>query len=416
MSDIRQNIIQRQRQTYAQAVYQGIELLCLNCAELDEWVDQALRRNPALLRPGMDDRAKATLASIWAREEADPETPPGFASLHEHVIRQIGLLDLTPQEIPVAMAFLEALEPWGWIDQSTAQIALDQGSSVQVCEAVLAKLQQMEPAGLFARNLVDCLTLQLLDRALFDPTVERVLSGLGALEHGGLDALAEAADLSRAEVADKLILLRQLDPKPGLKFGADHVPYRAADARLIQVEGAWQVLPIRQRAGTRLDVDPSAGLLQDRRDAQMIKRALDFRRTSIIRVCRIAVEWQRPFLNGMRSDPVPVTQSKVADTTGLSRATINRVVNTAIVEHRGRSLPLRALFPRDTRIGDEKHDRAEVMSRLRQIVAAEAPDSPLSDLSIRDRLSRAGIKISRRAVTKYRAKLGLPASHMRRLK
>lgn len=212
-----------------QVLGRAISLLELSNLELAQNLRDAAADNPWL---------RLQLPRAIAEGGADIRSDG--PSLHTHVIERLPHLVPDASDQPVAVALLEALGPTGYIRIPTAEIARRLGIAPARVEAVLTALQKIEPRGLFARSLSECLALQLDDVAVAHPVMQRVLDALPAMAGGGKAAVIRASGLTEGEVDGALATLRSLDPRPVAAFATATAPTRVADLVFRPVGAGWQ--------------------------------------------------------------------------------------------------------------------------------------------------------------------------------
>lgn len=415
---------------------QAIGLLALDNAALAAHVT-------ALANPHLDLRPRAELSAVWldlVRIVPPPVQPlPGGApswalgtgglpldrdlpaaapGLVAHVMAQLGLLVRDPALHPVALVVIEALEPSGWLSADVPALAARARVAPAVVEDVLARLQQAEPAGLFARSLAECLALQARDQGFLTPAFAALLAHLPLVAAGDLDGLALACGCPRDAVAAMIRRLRGLNPKPGAAFGDAPAPLRAPDLVLRPEGGGWLVeLNAASLPAPRLRPDAPGGSPEAWRAARWLMRALERRNATALRVASEIVARQQGLLARGPDAMDPLTIADIALATGLHRSTISRVTAALTVALPRRTLPLRAFFCARVTGRAQPGDAPSVpamLGMLRAIVAAEDPARPLSDDAIAQRLAQGGAALARRTVAKYRAQAGIPAQPARR--
>ena len=150
-------------------------------------------------------------------------------------------LDFNPQEQLIAFKFIEELEPTGWIDVNLEEIARIFDADLEKVESVLKLMQNIEPAGLFSRNLVECLTLQAQDRDLLTDTLSSILENLHLLGSGKFDLLKRRCGCNDEVLAQNLKSIKSLDPKPGLQFASDQISIREPDLNVKNQDDGWIV-------------------------------------------------------------------------------------------------------------------------------------------------------------------------------
>jgi RNA polymerase sigma-54 factor len=386
---------------------QAIGLLSLRNADLAADLARAARGNPFLRLAGAG---------------ADPETLAAMPSgLHAHVLTEIGFLALTPDEWRIAQAFLEALAPSGWLDATIEEVATRAGVPTARTEAVLKRLQQIAPSGLFARSLVECLELQARDRGLLTDEVAAILRSLGAIADGGISALAEASGLSIETVDAALAVLRTLDPKPGAGFAAaDQSLLRAPDFVATRIghgtEQGWRVelnaatLPGIEALGCDDDAPPT--LRRAAQEARSLARAVARRNSTLLAVGRALVRRQCAYLKMEVPDPAPLVRAEIAGMAGVHESTVSRVAQAMTMQTPRGVIGLASLFSRPVSGGG--CSVSALRARIGSIIAAEPCARPLSDAAIADRLAADGIAVARRSVARHREHLDIPARAVRR--
>jgi RNA polymerase sigma-54 factor len=298
-------------------------------------------------------------------------------------------------------------------------------------EAVLAILQTLDPPGVCARNLTECLALQLKDRDRYDPAMRTLVEHLDLLAKRDLPALRRLCGVNEEDLADMIAEIRNLNPKPGLAFGSTVVQPIVPDVYVRAGSGgAWQVelnsdtLPkvlISQRyyaqvsKTTRNDKDKTylADCLQT---ATWLVRALDQRAKTILKVSSEIVRQQDAFFANGVQHLRPLNLKTVADAIGMHESTVSRVTaNKYMATTRG-IFELKYFFTSSIAAADggEAHSAEAVRHRIRQLIDAETAGDVLSDDTIVDRLREAGVDIARRTVAKYREAMRIPSSVQRR--
>ncbi|WP_349361115.1 RNA polymerase factor sigma-54 [Stappia sp.] len=353
--------------------------------------------------------------------------------LVEHVLGQLALCGISPEERGLALLLTDALTPAGWLEAPLAGIAERHGVALPRLERVLGKLQGMEPTGLFARDLTDCLRLQLDDAGWLDGDARKVLAHLKTLEAGGVAALSRVAALPRARVEAVLRRVRTLDPKPGLAFSRPPVqtirPDLIADR---DAHGAWRVTLDRSmlpdvRVDDALYRDMSRhGASEDLKTAYGTARwlvsAVARRQETVLRIGVALVQHQRGFLNAGPSALRPLLQRDLAGELGYSESTVSRVVNATFMQTPSGTLPLKRFFMQPIGTAGGTGDQTAGVSpawlceTIRAQISVEDPKAPLSDAEIAAHFAQRGLTIARRTVAKYRAQMGIPVTYKRRRK
>ncbi|NBZ89117.1 RNA polymerase factor sigma-54 [Stagnihabitans tardus] len=333
--------------------------------------------------------------------EGEVETPAAAASMMAHVTAEIDrrIKGATPRRIALALA--EALGPAGWLERPVAAIARDLGQPVAAVEAVLTQVQEMEPTGIFARDLADCLRLQAAEAGALDAVMALVLSRLDLLARADFAALAGLAEVEEVEILKRFRTIRTMTPKPGATFDDRAAPpLREPDLVLrggvLEVSGSS--LP-----GLALAEGAGRGAASALRG---LERLVAARNATLLRVGHEVLTRQRAALEGAPLQPL--TMAEVGRALGLAESTVSRVVAGTSVDTARGVWWLRSLFSRD--MGGVS--ASALRDRVAALIAAET--RPLSDQALAEMLAAEGAKIARRTVAKYREELGLPPASGRR--
>ena len=372
----------------------------------------------------------------------DAEAYPGLdqsatrpMTLREHLLAQIGA-DLRDQDDRIiALHLLGLLDDEGYLRVSLDREARFLGCSTNRVECVLSRLQQFDPPGVFARDLKECLALQLRDRNRCDPAMQALLDNLEflahCLAHRDISALVRICSVDGADVADMIAEIQSLDPKPGLAFDPPLAQPVVPDILMrAQPGGGWVVelnadtLPrvlvnngyyaqIQQNLRSKAEKHYLVGCLHA---ANWLVKALHQRATTILKVATEIVGQQDAFFrHGVRSLR-PLMLRNIADAIDMHESTVSRVTSGKyIATPRGVYL-LKYFFtvaiPASG--GNDAHSAEAVRHRIRTLIDAEPADGTLSDEHIVELLHRGGIDIARRTVAKYREALRIPSSVQRR--
>ena len=400
---------QNQQQKLGFRQIHAIGLLSLTNEALAEHLARRAAENPAL-RLRMPARATAFAAE-------DQAAAPG---LYAHVLPQIGLIIGNAADRALAMEFLEALDPNGWLCQPVAEIAARAGRKLPEAEAVLSQLQQgIEPSGLFARDLCDCLRLQAAERGQLDPQMEQVIAHLHCLAQGER-ALARACQLEDSALRERLLRIRRLSPRPGLAFGGSVAPIREPDVIVRRGQGGWQVALNRSTLPALAVTDPGAAqpeLRAAKSEAEWLANVLERRNRTILAVTRAVLRHQRRFLDEGASGLVALCRNEIAAELGLHHTTVGRIARSLLVETPHGLRSLCSLFDTSPQRAEGQAPplaSAAIRHRLGQLIAAENPSDPHSDAALAALLAQEGKVVARRTISKFRDEIVIPARSIRR--
>lgn len=421
--ELAQSLSQRQTMQMGGQMLTSLAILGMGSQDLAEHLAEQARSNPYL-------RYRAP-AAFTARGGAVFDAVAAVAahrpSLMAHVVAQIEMAFADPARRAIALRFAEALEPTGWLGQSVAAVAMASGVGQTRAEAVLRVLQGFEPAGLFARDLAECLTLQARDADILTWELQVALAHLPLLAQNRRAELAELCDCELSDIPGILRQIRQLNPKPGLAFDPAPLPVFPPDLIASRGPGGWQVSlnrattpAITVREDRLPDGRADAAARAERRkalaEARALAQALERRGDTLLRTAAVLVARQSAFLDGGAAHLLPLTLDDVALELGLHASTISRAVSGRMIQTPLRALPLRMFFSRavSAQDGGEGVSRDSAMAFVSRMVRAEDPQSPLSDDAIVVLARQAGLQLARRTVAKYRCSLGLASSYERR--
>lgn len=406
------------RQTQTFMLHQSMALLRLTAAEVTELLVETAEVNPHLV---VRHPRRRFLMGFGSTNVLEATAAEGASSLIAHV--QTELADLLSRGgllARIVTCLMEELEPSGWIGADLAQIARDLGIRATLVEATLKLVQErVTPAGLFARDLRECLRLQLLNRGQVSAQMDTVLAHLNLLQGEGATGLARAAGFDPDIVEDCLVEIRTLDPKPGARFEVNPAVIREPDARVTWESGAWTVRFNREtEPSVEVSHIPQSGknlaLSESLKQARGLKFALDLRRSATRQVIEALVARQTGFLEQGDAALRPLTQTELGEAIGFHTSTVSRVLNGYLVETPQGVIEAKTLCPGSVSRLDGAHSKRQVIARIRAMVAKEDPSDPLSDVFLASRLRDDGIAISRRVVANYRQESGIPRAALRR--
>ncbi|MBL9057478.1 MAG: RNA polymerase sigma-54 factor [Rhodobacteraceae bacterium] len=426
------NLTQTQRLALNPSLQGAIGILRTDAAGLTRYLEEQAAANPHLrldrvLAPPGDwlPRWRGVFEPLGGRGGAQPDLAPAASpSLIAHVLQAIATLNLPARARRIAEALAEALEPSGWLARPPAAIAAGLQMSEAEVSAVLDRLQAIEPAGLFARDLADCLRLQAREAGVLDPIMSAVLANLPLLASGDFARLARACGATEAEVLARFRLIRGMDPKPGASFdagfgnGALPPPPREPDllARPLGTAG-WEIALNRSALPTvkvqRSEVADRAALAI----ARGLKQAVEARNATLLRVGREIAARQQVALSQGPAALEPMTMAEVGAALDLHESTISRVVAGAAIDTPRGTIWLRQMFSgaRSGAIEGQSLSAAALRHRLAALIAAEDPARPLSDARLVKALAvETGITLPRRTLAHYREMAGIPAGPRRK--
>lgn len=426
-----QIVTQKQSLVVTAQLQQAIQLLQLGNQDLQSYIEEQAEQNPFVQ---VKTAAPASLPMLPSSRGGDTDwdrigtlaADPG-PSLYAHATAEVDRLGLAPAERLLAEAFLDALEPSGWLGQPLDIIALQGGVTEAEAEALLTKLHKVEPAGLFARNLSECLLLQAAEQGLLTSLFAQVLQHLDMLAAADLKGLARVCEADLEELRPVLRQLRGLNPKPGAQFDMSNTSQRPPDLIVTKGADGWNVdlnrstLPtVTVKVGDDLrglrDTEQGKQYIDDRVNvARWLKRAVEHRNMTTLAVGAEVAKRQAAFLEHGSAHLRPMVLREVAEAIGVHESTVSRVTTGMLIQTPQGTLPLKSFFSAAlTGKGDESGSAAAVRFKIKQLVAGENPKRPLSDDAIVKIVAEDGVQLARRTVAKYREMLNIPSSVQRR--
>jgi RNA polymerase sigma-54 factor len=352
-------------------------------------------------------------------------------TLADHLAEQLALAVTDPARRMIGQYLIDCVDEAGYLTGELATVAEKLGTSMDEVEAVLAILQSFDPAGVCARNLTECLALQLKERDRFDPAMRALIEHIDLLAKRELGALRKICGVNEEDLTDMIAEIRQLNPKPGLAFGSTLVQPIVPDVFVrpspdgsFIVELNSETLPkvlVNQTYYTQVTKsvknDKEKSYIADcLQTATWLIRALDQRAKTILKVSEEIVRQQDGFFVRGVQHLRPLNLKTVADAIGMHESTVSRVTaNKYMATNRG-IFELKYFFTSAiaSTSGGDAHSAEAVRYRIKQLIDAETGQDVLSDDTIVEKLKAAGIDIARRTVAKYREAMRIPSSVQRR--
>ncbi len=382
---------------------------------------------------GHDPNRLATSSSSGAAAPDDqlPERQLSETiTLRHHVLEQMQVDIRDPAERLIAVHLTDMLDVMGYLRGDLNELADQLGCHPTLVERCLAKLQSFDPAGIFARDLKECLKLQLIDRNRFDPAMAALLGNLGLLARGEKEKLKGLCQVDDEDLVEMIAEIKALDPKPALGFETIPAETLIPDILMRPLRaGGWfielnpETLPkvlvnnsyyasISKRLTSK---DDKEYLTEQLQSANWLVRSLHQRATTILKTATEIVRRQDAFfLKGIQYLR-PLTLKDIAEAIEMHESTISRVTSNKYIATPRGILELKYFFT--TAIsgsGGSEHSAEAVRYRIKRMIDDEAPDRILSDDMIVELLQRDGVEIARRTVAKYRVSMQIPSSVARR--
>ena len=444
------SISQKQTQTLSPQMMQSMEVLQMGSQELLEYIEEAVQENPVLEREETYDR-KDEFSDLrrkleWlestdpqnryyhqqdSEDEGDPlrnygTVEDGEENLYYYVLSQLRVLELEPEVMACAEFLVESLNQNGWLDESLSDLAQDLGQPEERMTQALSAVQSLEPAGVGARDLSECLQLQLVRRTPVNQLAVRIAAGyLDALSKSRYGLIARELKADQEAVRQACALIRSLNPRPGTGFAArENLTYITPDIIVVSFPDHFELLtndyyfPTLNISGyyTRLLKESEEDEVKDYltgkvRQAKWVVRSIEQRRSTLMACAQCILELQESFFRKGPGHLLPLSLSDVAGRIGVHESTVSRAVRDKYIQCSMGVYPLNYFFSRS--LGPSGGDPASpdgAKALLRQLVAGEDKRKPLSDQKLCELMGAQGCPLSRRTVAKYRDELGIPCT------
>lgn len=469
MSQISQRLDLRQSQNLVMTpqLQQAIKLLQLSNQELGEFIEEELANNPLLEKveseretdeqadqsfeekddvdsafDGPEDfDAGSSMASVGAGgntsfdslDSAFENSLAREATLREHLLEQLSLAFDDPRDAMIGALLIDSLDEAGYLRQSVTELSERLACSVERIGRLLDVMKGFDPTGVFARDLQECLALQLDEQDKLDQPMKTLLDNLSMLADHDLKGLAKKCDVNETYLADMVADIRALNPKPASDFETPITQTAIPDVLMKKMAknlgGGWKV-ELNTDTLPRVLVNNEyytqvAGVSKDKKDREYIStqlananwlvKALDSRAQTILKVAAELVEQQSDFFTFGIEFLKPLTLKDIAEAIDMHESTVSRVTTNKYIGTPRGIFELKYFF--STALVSEDgtaHSAESIKVRIKALVDEEKPDDVLSDDTIVDLLKKEGIDIARRTVAKYRDMLHIPSSVQRR--
>ncbi len=476
-TSLQQSAVLRQDLRMNPRLYQAMDLLYMPLIDLQQHLKGELETNPFLELADTEDDTDETdeertdaaeansendevdweeiildgldaggVRSEYEEIEIHERTPVETRDLFDHLRDQLQLLDLTPRQQLLSEIFLGNIADDGYLRATLEEIV--EGANpvleehyadgneeppytVAEVETILEVMQRLHPPGVAARDLRECLMLQLQDSGEEDTlTYQLVRDAFDDLISHRWSDLAKRFGLQPKEIQDAADRLAKLDPKPGIRFSSSADTYVIPDLTVEKTDGEYRVflndggMPRLRISQVYKDIagDKKQFVGENREfiteklnGATWLIQAIEQRRQTMLKVANFIIDRQRDFFEKGVEHLRPLTLREVADVIEMHESTVSRVTSQKYMQTPRGVYPLKFFFSSSlgTTSGEDASSRA-VKAQLRKLVADEPPATPLTDSAIVDALQQRGIHIARRTVAKYRDQLGILPARMRK--
>lgn len=372
------------------------------------------------------DYSQASDSDANERRQYALESIVAPASLQEHLLSQLALARLSPVERHVAELIIGSLDKRGYLTATLDELAALAKTDAAVAEKALAAVQSFDPAGVAARDLPECLLLQLDDKSgLAAAIVTRYLEPLARRQYR---EIASFLKVDEQDVIEARETIMRLNPEPGSAFGQEHARYVTPDVTVVKDESGLTVqvnddyVPrLRISASCRrmieagsLSAEDMAYLRRKIRNASFLIQGIGQRQQTMRKVAEEIVKHQRDYFESERGELKPLTMARIAEAIGVHETTVSRTISGKhMLTPRG-IYEMKYFF----RAGYQRDDGSAVIpDAVQELIASaienEDPANPLTDLQIARLLKDKGLHLARRTIAKYREELCIPSSKER---
>jgi RNA polymerase sigma-54 factor len=352
-------------------------------------------------------------------------------SLRDHLLQQLNVEVTDPVDRIIASHLIDMLDESGYLTGELAQVAEMLNCDVRRVEATLERLQRLDPPGVFARSLKECLALQLRERNRLDPAMQALLEHLDLVARRDIQALTRICGVGAEDIAEMVAEVKALDPKPGLAFDPTVAHPVVPDVLMRPTASGEWIVELNQDTLPRVLVntryyarvskearskDEKEFIVERFNAANWLVKSLHQRAQTILKVATEIVRQQDAFFRHGVQHLRPLVLRDIATAISMHESTVSRVTTNKYLAAPHGVYELKYFFTSAiaNAEGGEAHSAEAVRARIKAMIDAEPADDVLSDDKLVELLRKDGVEIARRTVAKYREALRIPSSVQRR--
>ena len=443
----------KQTQTLSQRMIQSAEILQMTSQELNTYINELALENPVIdiVEPPTAQEQRESIEQqewlnsfneenyyLYQRQNNDDDydfksswninTDDG-ETLQDYLWSQLITENFTDQETEIIKFMLECLDNKGYLEESIETIASYFGTDTELVEDLLSDLQALDPSGVCARSLEECLKLQLERRNMLTPVLESIIDNcLEMVAKNQIPAIARKLRLSPAETAGYCQIIKSLNPKPGVSFSSrDQLRYIIPDVTIVKFKDHFDILLNESMYPTielnsyyrQMNQNPESSELKEYlgnkiRQAEWVKQCVTQRGKTLMQVSRAILEHQEEFFTFGPAHLNPLRLADIAQELDIHESTVSRAVSKKYLQCSWGVYPMNFFFSRSVAVqesssesGTQSVTAADIKRVLREIIEEENKKKPYSDRLLGEKLAERGISISRRTVAKYREEEGI---------
>ena len=444
----------KQTQTLSQRMIQSAEILQMTSQELNTYINELALENPVIdiVEPPTAEEQRESIEQqewlnsfneenyyLYQRQNNDDDydfksswninTDDG-ETLQDYLWSQLITENFTDQETEIIKFMLECLDNKGYLEESIETIASYFGTDTEIVEDLLSDLQALDPSGVCARTLEECLKLQLERRDMLTPVLESIIDNcLEMVAKNQIPAIARKLRLSPTETAGYCQIIKSLNPKPGVSFSSrDQLRYIIPDVTIVKFKDHFDILLNESMYPTielnsyyrQMNQNPESSELKEYlgnkiRQAEWVKQCVTQRGKTLMQVSRAILEHQEEFFTFGPAHLSPLRLADIAQELDIHESTVSRAVSKKYLQCSWGVYPMNYFFSRSVAVqessgnenGAQSVTAADIKRVLREIIEEENKKKPYSDRLLGEKLAERGISISRRTVAKYREDEGI---------
>lgn len=444
----------KQTQTLSQRMIQSAEILQMTSQELNTYINELALENPVIdiVEPPTAQEQRESIEQqewlnsfneenyyLYQRQNNDDDydfksswninTDDG-ETLQDYLWSQLITENFTDQETEIIKFMLECLDNKGYLEESIETIASYFGTDTELVEDLLSDLQALDPSGVCARSLEECLKLQLERRNMLTPVLESIIDNcLEMVARNQIPAIARKLRLSPAETAGYCQIIKSLNPKPGVSFSSrDQLRYIIPDVTIVKFKDHFDILLNESMYPTielnsyyrQMNQNPESSELKEYlgnkiRQAEWVKQCVTQRGKTLMQVSRAILEHQEEFFTFGPAHLSPLRLADIAQELDIHESTVSRAVSKKYLQCSWGVYPMNYFFSRSVAVqessgnenGAQSVTAADIKRVLWKIIEEENKKKPYSDRLLGEKLAERGISISRRTVAKYREEEGI---------
>lgn len=386
----------------------------------DEWKNYYSQTNSIRKYNSQDDEKRRFMESSISVSE----------SLQEHLYSQLNLIILDNKENKIAEFIIGSIDNNGYLSLSNEQICETLNCNDEEVEKVISKIQKFTPIGVGARNLKECLFIQINNLPNEKPFVRDIIEyHLDDLSKHKFPQIAKALKASLTDIQNACTFISSLEPKPGRIFGNDTITYITPDIYIEEKDGEYEVtledsfiphLHISNMYKKLMNSDDTGDETQDYirnkvRSGMWLIKNIQQRQQTIHKIMKKIVEMQKPFFKDGVGHLIPMTMQEIASQLSIHESTVSRAISKKYVQTPQGLFPVKYFFSSEMRTVDGGSTSSRnIKQKIQEIINNEDSKTPLSDFDIITILKKEGIILARRTVSKYRKELNIPSSNLRR--